>query len=129
MLNSLRNKEINTISNGTIFGIIPMMRVYVLIVAISCLPFLSFFLTSDIPHTHDGPVHLARMAAYYKALSSGQILPRWASDLNYGYGMPLFNFIYHLPYLLSSLFIFLGINLVTTFQIVLALSYVLSGVT
>ena len=104
------------------------MRVYVLIVAISCLPFLSFFLTSDIPHTHDGPVHLARMAAYYKALSSGQILPRWASDLNYGYGMPLFNFIYHTPYLISALFLALGLGLVTTFKLVLAMSFILSGI-
>ncbi len=104
------------------------MRVYVLIVAISLLPFISFFLTTDIPHTHDGPVHLARMAAYYKALTSGQILPRWASDLNYGYGMPLFNFIYHTPYLISSFFLTLGFGLVSTFKLVLALSYVLSGI-
>ncbi len=68
------------------------------------------------------------MAAYYKALADGQILPRWASDLNYGYGMPLFNFIYHLPYLLSSLFIFLKFNLVTTFKIVLSISFLISGV-
>lgn len=68
------------------------------------------------------------MAAYYKALSGGQIFPRWAGDLNYGYGMPLFNFIYHLPYLISSLFLFLNINLVTSFKLVLTLSYLLSGI-
>ncbi|MEK7587217.1 MAG: hypothetical protein AAB457_00095 [Patescibacteria group bacterium] len=101
---------------------------YLLILAISALPIASVFFTPDLPHTHDGPVHLARMAAYYKALAGGQIFPRWASDLNYGYGMPLFNFIYHLPYLISSLFLFLNINLVTSFKLVLALSYLLSGI-
>lgn len=68
------------------------------------------------------------MAAYYKALAGGQIFPRWAGDLNYGYGMPLFNFIYHLPYLISSLFLFLNVNLVTSFKLVLTLSYLLSGI-
>ncbi len=105
-----------------------LLHQYLAIVAISTLPFVPFFITTDIPHTHDGPVHLARMAAYYKALTDGQILPRWASDLNYGYGMPLFNFIYHTPYLVSSLFLAMGFGLVVTFKVVLALSFVLSGI-
>lgn len=68
------------------------------------------------------------MAAYYKALAAGQILPRWAADLNYGYGMPLFIFIYHTPYLISSIFIAMGTGLVATFKIVIALSFLLSGI-
>lgn len=102
---------------------------YLLIVAISILPLISIFITSDLPHTHDGFVHLSRIAAYDKALKGGQILPRWASDLNYGYGMPLFNFIYHTPYLLSSLLITLGFTLVQSFKIVIFLSFILSGIT
>lgn len=101
---------------------------YILILAISALPVASVFVTPDLPHTHDGPVHLARMAAYYKALTAGQIFPRWASDLNYGYGMPLFNFIYQLPYLIASVFLFLNVTLVTSFKLTLALSYLLSGI-
>lgn len=101
---------------------------YLLILAISSLPLISIFATADLPHTHDGPVHLARMAAYYKSLSDGQILPRWAGDLNYGYGMPLFNFIYPLSYLISAIFITFNFGLVTSFKITLALSYLLSGV-
>ena len=85
-------------------------------------------MTSDLPHTHDGPVHLARMAAYYQALHDGQIFPRWASDLNYRYGMPLFNFIYHTPYLVASLFLAGGVGLVSTFKLVLAVSYLLAGI-
>lgn len=101
---------------------------YILILAISALPVASVFFTPDLPHTHDGPVHLARMAAYYKELTAGHIFPRWASDLNYGYGMPLFNFIYQLPYLVASLFLFLNISLVMSFKLTLALSYFLSGI-
>lgn len=101
---------------------------YLAICLISLLPFISLFVTPQMPHTHDGPVHLARMAAYYKALTDGQILPRWAADLNYGYGMPLFNFIYHLPYLAGSLFLAMGAGLVTSFKLVLMVSFLLSGI-
>ncbi len=101
---------------------------YIFIIAISALPFVSLFSTPLAPHTHDSPVHFARMAAYYKALVDGQILPRWAGELNYGYGMPLFNFIYPLPYLITSLPLSLGAGLVLSFKIALILSFILSGV-
>jgi len=99
-----------------------------LIIVISLAPFVTIFATNLAPHTHDSPVHFARIAAYYKALSEGQILPRWAGELNYGYGMPLFNFIYHVPYLVSSLAVALGSGLVLSFKISMALCFVLSGV-
>ena len=99
-----------------------------LIILISLLPLFNIFKTSDLIHTHDGLAHLPRIASYYKALGDGQFPVRWAGDLNYGYGMPLFNFIYQTPYLISSLFIFLGFNLVNSFKLTLSLSYVLSGI-
>lgn len=102
---------------------------YLLVVAISLLPIIIIFTTADLPHTHDGMVHLPRMAAYYKALTGGQILPRWANDLNYGYGMPLFNFMYHTPYFLSSILIMAKFSLVLTFKLVIALSFLLSAIT
>ncbi|MCL4359716.1 6-pyruvoyl-tetrahydropterin synthase-related protein [Patescibacteria group bacterium] len=101
---------------------------YIAIILVSILPLVSLFATPALFHTHDGAVHLPRMAAYFKALMDGQVLPRWAGDLNYGYGLPLFNFIYHTPYLISSLFIGLGASLVMTFKIVAALSFILAGV-
>lgn len=104
------------------------MRYIGLLLLLSFLPLLALFTTSQMPHTHDGPVHLARMAAYYKAINGGQLFPRWASDLNYGYGMPLFNFIYQTPYLIAALLISLGTNLVTAFKITIALSFIASGV-
>lgn len=104
------------------------LKHYILVIAISTLPFISIFATPLAPHTHDSPVHYARMAAYYKALTEGQILPRWAGELNYGYGMPLFNFIYHVPYLITSVPISLGAGLVLSFKIGLLLSFLLSGI-
>lgn len=95
---------------------------------VSLIPLLSLFSTPDLPHTHDGLVHLSRMAAFYKALTDFQIPVRWAGDLNYGYGLPLFNFIYHFPYLVASVFIALNFGLVTSFKLTLGLSFVLSGI-
>ena len=104
------------------------MKYLVLIIFISILPLMTIFSTPDLIHTHDGLVHLPRMAAYFKMLADGQIPIRWAADLNHGYGMPLFNFIYQLPYLISSLFLFAGAGLVTSFKLTLSLSFVLSGI-
>jgi len=103
-------------------------KYFLLVLLISLMPLVRIFLTPDLPHTHDGFVHLSRLPAYYKALTDGQILPRWAGDLNYGYGLPLFNFIYPLPYVLGAPAIGLGVSLVTTFKILLAGSYILSGI-
>lgn len=104
-----------------------VFRYFLLTLFLSILPLASIFTTDLLFHTHDGLVHLPRIAAYFKALSDGQIPVRWAGDLNYGYGMPLFNFMYQIPYILSSGFIALGFGLVNSFKIVLSLSFILSG--
>lgn len=103
-------------------------RYYLLVIFLSSLPIFGIFTTSLLPHTHDGLVHLARIAAYFKALQDFQIPVRWAGDLNYGYGMPLFNFIYQLPYFIASLFIALGAGLAFSFKATLYLSFILAGV-
>lgn len=104
------------------------LRDCLLILIISFLPFISIFTTNLSPHTQDGLVHLARMAAYFKTLRDGEFPVRWAGYLNYGYGMPLFNFIYQLPYFISSFLIFLGTSLVNSYKIVLTVSFLLSGI-
>ncbi len=102
---------------------------YLLLVSfVSTLPLLSFFTTTGLIHTHDGLVHIPRIAAYYKALKDGQIPVRWAGDLNYGYGMPLFNFMYQIPYVFASFFVMLGLGLVNSFKITLSISFLLSGI-
>lgn len=101
---------------------------YIAILAISLLPFVFILTTADLPHTHDGGVHLPRIAAYVKALRDGHIPVRWAGDLNYGYGLPLFNFMYQTPYALGSLFVFLGLSLVNSFKVILVISFLLSGI-
>ena len=104
-----------------------LFRYYFLILILSLVPFVGIFFTPLLPHTHDGFVHLARIAAYFKALEDLQIPVRWAGDLNFGYGVPLFNFIYQVPYIIASGLIYLGFGLVSSFKITLILSFILSG--
>ncbi len=46
--------------------------------------------------------HAARLGNYYLAIQQGQIMPRWAPNLNGGFGYPVFNFTYHVPYLVGT---------------------------
>lgn len=44
------------------------MKPHLSVALASLLPLAGIFATSDLHHTYDGFVHLARMAAYFKAL-------------------------------------------------------------
>lgn len=98
-----------------------------LVLGLSTLPFISIYSTSFLPHTSDGGVQIPRMASYYRGTLEGNFPIRWAGSINYGYGMPLFIFIYHTPFWVANVFLSLGENLIQTFKHVLLLSYLLSG--
>ena len=99
-----------------------------LIILVSLLPIIPYFITEKLIHTHDGLVHLPRLAAYFHALADGSIPVRYAGYLNYGYGLPLFNFIYQFPYWIGSALLVVGFGLVNAFKISITLSFVLSGI-
>ncbi len=78
---------------------------------------------------HDEP-QIANLYQMTRAFSSGQIPPRWAPDMSFNYGYPLFNFYYPLPFYLGSLFYFLfKTSLVWSLKFVFLLSVPLSGIT
>ena len=63
---------------------------------------------------------------YSQAWQTGQFPVRLIPELGYKYGYPVFNFVYPLPYLVSSLFVFLGLDFGTSAKLWLAASTVLS---
>jgi len=77
--------------------------------------------------THDGEYHLIRFREFYTMLQSGFIFPRWAPNLNSGFGLPLFNFHYPFPNYIGSLFLLLGRSLTSSFQLTMAAAYLLSA--
>lgn len=101
-------------------------KIPLLIILISFIPLLDLFYPG-LPITHDGQDHVARVANFYQNLSDGAIVPRWAPNLNWGYGHPILMFLYPFPSYLASAFHFLGFNFVDSLKILFGLSFVLSA--
>lgn len=92
---------------------------------ISLLP-LWALLIPGLPVTHDGPDHVARIANFYQSLTEGNIVPRWAGNLNWGYGHPILMFLYPFPSYMASFFHVTGFSLVDSTKLVFGVSYVAS---
>jgi len=73
-------------------------KTYLLFFLLTAL-ILRSFLKSGVPHTHDGNSHLARIANIYLAVRERHFPIRWAKNLNYKFGYPVFNFNYYFPFL------------------------------
>lgn len=86
-------------------------------------------LHSGIYISHDGEAHVARFASYYQAFHDGQFPPRWAGNLNYGYGSPLFIFYYPLPGYIGSLFHMLGLSFEHSYLLIMSLCALLAPIT
>lgn len=110
--------------NRKIFGV-PAGLIFVVI--LSLLP-LSSLLHPGIPLTHDGKDHVARIANFYASLSEGNIIPRWAGNLNWGYGHPVMMFLYPLSSYLASIFHFAGFTLADSVKLVFATGFISSGI-
>ncbi len=82
-----------------------------------------------LPITHDGQDHVARIANFYQNLAEGNIIPRWAANLNWGYGHPILMFLYPLPSYMASFFHFVGFSLVDSVKIVFGVSFIASSFT
>ena len=100
---------------------------FLLLLLVSLLP-LADFLRPGLPVTHDGPDHVVRLASFYQSLAEGNLVPRWAGNLNWGYGHPVVMFFYPLPNYLGSLFHFFGLSFIDSVKAVFVLSFVLSGI-
>jgi len=99
----------------------------ILLIFVSLIPLFDLF-QSGLPITHDGQDHVARIANFYQSLTEGNIVPRWAANLNWGFGHPILMFLYPLPSYIVSLFHFLNLSLVDSTKIVFGLGFVLSGI-
>ncbi len=71
-------------------------------------PLLSPFFPSGMVDTYDGYLHQFRMAAFHTSVTEGIIPPRWSTQLAYGWGSPVLNFNWSLPYWLAEPFLFLN---------------------
>jgi len=86
------------------------------------LPTLWPLLRTDFFRMHDW-THVARLVELDVALKMGQIPPRWAPDLGWGQGMPLFHFYGPLPYYLAELLYLFKVPAVWAIKAVFGLNY------
>jgi len=100
------------------------------------LPFLlivllSYWVIKPLLHSGFFTIHdaaqTARIYQMKKAIVDGQIPPRWAVDLGYGYGYPQFNFYSPLPYYVGVLFTFVGFDYLLATKLLFAMAIILSG--
>lgn len=78
-----------------------------------------------LPAAADIPIHLYRTMEYQQAWSEGVILPRWAPNLAFGYGYPLFVFAPPLPYWLGLAFHALGLSFANALKALIILTMLL----
>ncbi|MGE5041792.1 MAG: 6-pyruvoyl-tetrahydropterin synthase-related protein [Candidatus Levyibacteriota bacterium] len=102
-------------------------KYFLLVVFISLLSVVSLF-QPGLPPTHDGEYHVVRFYEFDKTLREGNWYPLWASDLNYTYGSPLFNYIYPLPNYAASLFHFFTLSFIDAFKANLVTASLVGGI-
>lgn len=84
------------------------------------------YMMPGMPVIDDGQDHVARIANFYQSLSEGNPIPRWAGNLNWGYGHPILMFLYPLPSYIASLFHFIGFSFVDSTKIVFIVAFIAS---
>jgi hypothetical protein len=68
-------------------------------------------LQPGLPGSADTPIHFYRTLEFARSWAPGVVYPRWAPDLAYGYGHPLWDFAPPLPYLIPLALHAVGLSL------------------
>lgn len=79
--------------------------------------------------THDAEYHIIRLWQFDTMVKAGYLLPRWAPDLDFTYGVPLFIFFYPLPNYVGEVFRLIGFSYIYSVHLVLAMGLIVSGIT
>lgn len=101
---------------------------YVWIVFILSLPPLVSIFRPGSYESGDLSLNVYKTMALFASLKDGVFPANWAGSLNATYGYPMFNFAYPLPYYVASFFHFVGFPFLDSVKLVLALSFIFSGI-
>jgi hypothetical protein len=88
---------------------------------------VSPLLKSGLPSMADVPIHLFRTMEMVRCWEGGVYYPRWAPNLAFGYGYPLFDFAPPLPPFIAGLFHALGADFETAIKLLAVLCFLLYG--
>lgn len=101
-------------------------NIWLLIILLSIPATWALFVSGFYGASDD--MHIAWLYEFHKTLMLGQIPPRFVPDLSFGFGYPLFNFVFPLPFYAGEIFHFLGLSLVDSIKAVFFISIPLSGI-
>lgn len=76
----------------------------------------------------DGDWMIIRLSAFHETLKTGQFPVRFLERLNHGYGYPVTNFLYPLPFYLGEVIHLVGFGFVDSVKILFAASFILGAV-
>ncbi|RJQ37753.1 hypothetical protein C4559_03390 [Candidatus Microgenomates bacterium] len=85
-------------------------------------------LSPGLPPTHDGEYHIIRFYEFNRVLMDGNLYPRWAPDLNFGFGVPLFNYVYPLPNFLASFIHLFNFSFIDAFKLNMFIATIVGGI-
>lgn len=100
--------------------------IFIFLILLSLPAILPFFHKGYFP-THDGEWTVVRLSEMFREIKDLQFPARFSGNLNFGYGYPLFNFVYPIPYYIGLILHFLKINFVDSIKILFAISVPLSA--
>lgn len=98
-------------------------NIYFILVLLLSLPSIFALLRGGFYGASDD-MHIAWLFEMDKIIKIWQIPPRFVPDLSFGFGYPLFNFVFPLPFYLGELFNLTGFSLVDSVKLVYGISLV-----
>jgi hypothetical protein len=98
-----------------------------LVIAVLSLLAAQPLLQPGITCSHDGSLHFLRIVENDYMIRHGHLYPRWAPDMAYGYGYPLFNFYAPLSWYVAEAFCLVGLSFVTAWNGTMALCLLACG--
>lgn len=103
-------------------------KILLLLLILICIPAVYSFFHSGFFPSHDGEWMVVRFSDFHRSFVDGQWPVRIAGRLNFGYGYPVFNFLYPGTFYLAEIFHLLKLNFVDSVKALFVVSYILSGI-
>ncbi len=91
------------------------------------LPLIQPILTAGFFRTDDGGFMITRLFAFHETLKTGQFPVRFLETINHGYGYPVLDFLYPLPFYIGELIHLAGFSFMDSIKLLFALSFLLSA--
>ncbi|GIK36695.1 MAG: hypothetical protein BroJett011_05280 [Chloroflexota bacterium] len=125
---SFASRLIHHVSRAAAHPLLRRLDAGLILAGLLTLFIIQSLLRPGLPTQADLPIHLFRTLEYSQAWGPGVIVPRWAPNLAYGYGYPMFVFAPPLPYWLGLAFHSLGLSWENAFKLLIILTILLYAI-